>query len=227
MIFRKHNRNYQLLPSSTSEVNNMNHAVKLIILPALAGLVSMSLACTTRAQAAETISVVLETPIDSASVQEESEFIARIGRDLNVADGKMMPAGAIVRGRVATKKLVQRGSIGLVFDSVETPEDAFELYHTHLVTDKNKVRVRRGARTLSIRSHTYPRPVPGSPVCIATAIGLVSGRADGKSSMYPSLLDNPFRTLVVLLGSARKPVILQRGDQLEIQISSILPPLKP
>jgi hypothetical protein len=155
--------------------------------------------------------VILDADIDSATIQEAAEFTARTAGDLKIDSTAVVPAGALIRGRVATRAPVTRGAMSLIFDSLETPKGPVELMEANVISEKRISRVNRRGKVIAIRSKVFCGLPSGT--IVDSAIGALARPADGRPSIY-----NPWRTFVVLSDRLRNSLKLRAGDRLTVRV---------
>jgi len=162
--------------------------------------------------------IELTSAVNCNSVHEEQEFTAKTMGKLRIVDlddkAITVPAGAKVKGRIATKSPVTHGSIALIFDTLSTPRGQLIMGNANVISQNEKVNVQRSSKNFSIHCQVFPGVPPGSTV--STAIGAVAAPADGRDliyGFYGGALGNPFRTFIVLKNADLLP-----GDLLELNV---------
>ena len=127
------------------------------------------------------IPIIMDTAVDSDTSQEGDEFTARTAEDLNIDGAVAVPAGSIIKGRIAQmnapKHMDRSGSVALKFDTVTTPDNRQIPLVANLVARAGVVHARRGLKDIAIDSST---------VLLPTLVGLGIGAVAGKSSSSTS-----------------------------------------
>ena len=123
------------------------------------------------------IPIIIDTAVDSDTSQEGDEFEARTAEDLSIDGQVAVPAGSVIKGRIATlsapKHLLRGGSVALKFDTVTTPDSRQIPLVATLVARGGVVHARRGAKDILIDTGTFAAPA---------ALGLAVGAFAGNSS---------------------------------------------
>lgn len=125
------------------------------------------------------IPIIMDTAIDTDTSQEGDEFAARTGEDLNIDGTTVVPAGSIIKGRLAQlngpRALNRGGSVALKFDTVTTPDNRQIPIVANLVARAGVVHARRGLKDVAFDTGTI-----ALPVAIGLGIGLMATRNYGK-----------------------------------------------
>ncbi|MDR3613495.1 MAG: hypothetical protein P4L53_08005 [Candidatus Obscuribacterales bacterium] len=180
------------------------------------------------------IPIIMDTAVDSDTSQEGDEFSARTSEDLNIDGAVAVPAGSIIKGRIAQlnapKHMDRGGSVALKFDTVTTPDNRQIPLVANLVAHGGVVHARRGLKDISIDAGT---------VLLPTLIGLGIGALAGKSTNSTSsnttgssiskgeaaMIGVAVGVVVgvaVLLAKKGKKVDVRPGDELKIQLAEDL-----
>jgi hypothetical protein len=181
------------------------------------------------------IPIIMDTAVDSDTSQEGDEFSARTSEDLNIDGAVAVPAGSIIKGRIAQlnapRHLDRGGSVALKFDTVTTPDNRQIPLVANLVAHGGVVHARRGLKDISIDSAT---------VLLPTLIGLGIGALAGKSTASTTTTTTSTSSIskgeaamigvavgvvvgvAVLLAKKGKKVDVRPGDELKIQLAEDL-----
>ncbi|MBI2811527.1 MAG: hypothetical protein HYX67_11980 [Candidatus Melainabacteria bacterium] len=123
------------------------------------------------------IPIIMDTAVDSDTSQEGDEFSARTSEDLTIDGAIVVPAGSIIKGRIAQlnspKHFNRSGSIALKFDTVTTPDNRSIPLVANLVAHGGVVHARRGLKDYAIDGGTVMLPV-----LAGTLIGVVAGKSN-------------------------------------------------
>lgn len=127
------------------------------------------------------IPIIMDTAIDTDTSQEGDEFAARTGEDLNIDGTTVVPAGSIIKGRLAQlngpRALNRSGSVALKFDTVTTPDNRQIPIVANLVARGGVVHARRGLKDIAFDSGTVMLPV-----ALGLGIGLIATNGYGKTT---------------------------------------------
>lgn len=125
------------------------------------------------------IPIIMDTAIDTDTSQEGDEFAARTGEDLNIDGTTVVPAGSIIKGRLAQlngpRALNRGGSVALKFDTVTTPDNRQIPIVANLVARAGVVHARRGLKDIAFDTGSVVLPT-----AIGLGIGLMATRNYGK-----------------------------------------------
>ncbi len=172
------------------------------------------------------IPIIMDTAVDSDTSQESDEFSARTAEDLDIDGQVAVPAGSIIRGRIAKlnppKHLNRSGSVALKFDSVTTPDNRQIPIVANLVARGGIVHARRGLKDVAICS---------SMVVVPAALGLGIGYLAGSSAS--SSIGKGGGALIgvgvgaaigvaIFLAKKGKKVEVRPGDELKIELGEDL-----
>jgi hypothetical protein len=173
------------------------------------------------------IPMIIDTAIDSDTSQEGDELSARTSEDL-VIDGKVaLPAGSIVKGRIATlnepKTMNRSGSIAIKFDSVTTPDNKQVPLVATIVAKEGVIHARRGMKDIAIDMSAVAAPL---------ALGLGIGALVTNSSSDTTSSNSMSRVQTAAIGGAiglavgaivlcakkGKKVEVRPGDEIKIEL---------
>jgi len=171
------------------------------------------------------IPIVMDTAVDSDTSQEGDEFSARSVEDLTIDGTMVIPAGSIIRGRIATlnapKHLNRSGSVALKFDTVTTPDNRQIPLVANLVARGGVVHARRGMKDIAIDTATF-----GLPTLVALGIGAVAGHSSSSVGVGGGALIGAgvgaAVGLAILLAKKGKKVDVRPGDELKIELAEDL-----
>jgi hypothetical protein len=182
------------------------------------------------------IPIVMDTAVDSDTSQEGDEFSARTAEDLNIDGAVAVPAGSIIKGRIAQmnapKHMDRSGSVALKFDTVTTPDNRQIPLVANIVAHGGVVHARRGLKDVAIDSATVM-----VPTLVGLGIGAIAGAANNNnssgSSSSTSSISKPEAAMIgvgvglvvgvaILLAKKGKKVDVRPGDELKIQLSEDL-----
>lgn len=181
------------------------------------------------------IPIVMDTAVDSDTSQEGDEFSARTSEDLNIDGATVVPAGSIIKGRIAQinapRHANRSGSVGLKFDNVTTPDGRQIPLVANLVARGGVVHARRGMKDIAVDTGTVTLPTVAG-----LAIGYLAGGA--KSSTTSSTSSNTkigkaggamigvavgmAVGAAILIAKKGKKVEVKPGDELKIELAEDL-----
>jgi hypothetical protein len=171
------------------------------------------------------ISIIMDTAVDSDTSQEGDEFSARSAEDLTIDGTTVVPAGSIIRGRIATlnapKHLNRSGSVALKFDTVTTPDNRQIPLVANLVARGGVVHARRGVKDIAIDTGTF-----ALPTVVALGIGAVAGNSSssvgtGGGALIGAAVGAAVG-LCILMAKKGKRVDVRPGDELKIELAEDL-----
>ncbi len=180
------------------------------------------------------IPIIMDTAIDSDTSQEGDEFTARTSEDLSIDGSTLVPAGSIIKGRIAQlnapKHMSRSGSVGLKFDTVTTPDDKQIALVANLVARGGVVHARRGLKDIAFDTGTV-----ALPMAVGLGIGALAG-GGGSSSSSSSSSSGMGRAggaligagvgaavgIAILLAKKGKRVDVRPGDELKIELAEDL-----
>lgn len=172
------------------------------------------------------IPIIMDTAVDSDTSQEGDEFAARTGEDLNIDGSTIVPAGSVIKGRIAQlnapKSMNRSGSVGLKFDTVTTPDNRQIPIVANLVARGGVVHARRGMKDVAIDCGTM-----AVPSALGVGIGVLAGNASttGLSAGSGAIIGAAVGAgvgLAVLMIKKGKKVDVRPGDELKIELAEDL-----
>jgi Bacterial conjugation TrbI-like protein len=187
------------------------------------------------------IPIIMDTAVDSDTSQEGDEFAARTAEDLTIDGNIVVPAGSIIKGRIAQlnspKHMNRSGSVALKFDTVTTPDNRSIPLVANLVAHGGVVHAKRGLKDYAIDSGTV-----AAPFLIGTVIGLVAGKSNNNNTNNSSNNNNNNNSksmskgtamalgagvglavgVAILLAKKGKKVDVRPGDELKIELAEAL-----
>lgn len=172
------------------------------------------------------IPIIMDTAIDTETSQEGDEFSARTAEDLTIDGSTAVPAGSIIKGRIAQlnapRHLNRSGSVALKFDTVTTPDNRQIPIIANLVARGGVVHARRGLKDIAMDTG-----IVTLPAAAGLGIGLLAGNA-GSSSLGAgggALIGAGVGAAVgvaILLSKKGKKVDVRPGDELKIELAEDL-----
>ncbi len=127
------------------------------------------------------IPIIMDTAVDSDTSQEGDEFSARTAEDLSIDGNIVVPAGSIIKGRIAQlnspKHLNRGGSVALKFDTVTTPDNRQIPLVANLVAHGGVVHAKRGLKDYAMDTGTI-----AAPLLVGTLIGVFAGNNSNNST---------------------------------------------
>ncbi|HEY9717802.1 MAG TPA: hypothetical protein V6C69_10060 [Trichormus sp.] len=181
------------------------------------------------------IPIIMDTAVDSDTSQEGDEFEARTSEDLDIDGQIAVPAGSVIKGRIAQlaapKHLMRGGSVALKFDTVTTPDNRQIPLVANLVAHGGVVHAKRGGKDYLIDTGTLL-----APVAAGLAIGVIAGNANNSSngtSTTSNKLGPAGGALIgagvgvaigvaILLAKKGKRIDVRPGDELKIELAEDL-----
>jgi hypothetical protein len=172
------------------------------------------------------IPIIMDTAVDSDTSQEGDEFSARTSEDLTIDGTTVVPAGSIIKGRIATlnapKHLDRNGSVALKFDTVTTPDNRQIPLVANLVARGGVVHAKRGMKDVAIDAGVF-----ALPTAIGLGIGVIAGHSSTSSISTggAALIGAGVGAavgLAVLLAKKGKKVDVRPGDELKIELAEDL-----
>ena len=181
------------------------------------------------------IPIIMDTAVDSDTSQEGDEFSARTSEDLTIDGSTVVPAGSIIKGRIAQlngpRALNRSGSVGLKFDTITTPDNRQIPLVANIVARGGVVHARRGMKDVALDCGTVSLPVLAGLV-----IGVAAGgnkNNDSSSSSSSSGVGRAGGAMIgagiglavgvaVLLAKKGKKVEVRPGDELKIELAEEL-----
>lgn len=127
------------------------------------------------------VPIIMDTAIDTDTSQEGDEFAARTSEDLEIDGQTVVPAGSIIKGRIAAlnapRNLSRSGSVALKFDTVTTPDNRQIPLVANLVAHGGVVHARRGMKDIAIDTGTF-----ALPTLLGVGIGVLAGSAHNNNN---------------------------------------------
>ncbi len=179
------------------------------------------------------IPIIMDTAIDSDTSQEGDEFTARTSEDLSIDGSTLIPAGSVIKGRIAQlnapRHMSRSGSVALKFDTVTTPDDRQIPLVATLVARGGVVHARRGLKDIAFDTGTV-----ALPMAVGLGIGaLAAGSSNSSSSSSSSGMGRAGGALIgagvgaavgiaILLAKKGKRVDVRPGDELKIELAEEL-----
>jgi hypothetical protein len=171
------------------------------------------------------VPITLDTTLNSDTSDDGAEFSARSGEDLTIDGSTVVPAGSVIKGKIACRNSSRRWkSLELKFETVTTPDNRQIPLDAHLVSRGGIVHVRRGLKDVAV------------DISMASAVVSLGGLAFstgllGKSTIsdHPSSTNTQVRVGSslpagpgVLLAKRGQAVDLRAGDELKIELANDL-----
>lgn len=180
------------------------------------------------------IPIIMDTAVDSDTSQEGDEFSARTSEDLTIDGSTVVPAGSIIKGRIAQlngpRALNRSGSVGLKFDTITTPDNRQIPLVANIVARGGVVHARRGMKDVALDCGTVSLPMLAGLV-----IGVAAGgnKNNDSSSSSSSGVGRAGGAMIgagiglavgvaVLLAKKGKKVEVRPGDELKIELAEEL-----
>lgn len=173
------------------------------------------------------IPIIMDTAVDSDTSQEGDEFAARTSEDLNIDGQITVPAGSIIKGRIARitlpKALNRSGHVALKFDTVTTPDNKQIPIVANLVARGGVVHAKRGMKDIAIDVGAV-----GIPLGVGLGIGIIAGASQSSSSIGAgggALIGAGVGAAIgvaILLSKKGKRVDVRPGDELKIELAEEL-----
>lgn len=181
------------------------------------------------------IPIVMDTAVDSDTSQEGDEFSARTSEDLTIDGSTVVPAGSIIKGRIATlnspRALNRSGSVALKFDNITTPDNRQIPLVATIVARGGVVHARRGMKDIAIDTGTV-----ALPFVAGLAIGALAGNSSNNNSTTTSSSSGMSKGAAAALGAGiglavgiavlcakkGKKIEVRPGDELKIELAEEL-----
>ena len=181
------------------------------------------------------IPIIMDTAVDSETSQEGDEFTARTAEDLNIDGGVAVPAGSIIKGRIAQmnapRHVDRSGSVALKFDTVTTPDNRQIPLVANLVAHGGVVHAKRGMKDIAIDSGTI-----ALPLLLGLGIGALAGNSKNSTSSTStssSSITKPEAAMIgagiglvvgvaILIAKKGKKVDVRPGDEMKIELAEDL-----
>ncbi|MBX9689808.1 MAG: TrbI/VirB10 family protein [Candidatus Obscuribacterales bacterium] len=174
------------------------------------------------------VPIIMDSAVDSDTSQEGDEFAARTSEDLTIDGSTVVPAGSVIKGRIARlnapKALNRSGSVALKFDTVTTPDNRQIPLTATLVARGGVVHAKRGLKDIAIDTGTFV-----APTGIGAVIGAIAGGASNSSSSIGAAgglligvgIGAAIGT-IILCAKKGKRVDVRPGDELKIELAEDL-----
>lgn len=174
------------------------------------------------------VPIIMDSAVDSDTSQEGDEFAARTAEDLTIDGNTCVPAGSVIKGRIARlnapKHLNRGGSVALKFDTITTPDNRQIPLSATLVARGGVVHARRGMKDLAIDTGTMV-----APLAVGSLIGVVAGASSSGSSgvgtagglLIGAGIGVAIGT-IILCAKKGKRVDVRPGDELKIELAEDL-----
>ena len=171
------------------------------------------------------IPIIMDTAVDSDTSQEGDEFSARTSEDLSIDGQTLVPAGSIIKGRIASlnnpKHLMRGGSVALKFDTITTPDNRQIPLVANLVAHGGVVHAKRGMKDIAIDTAEFTLPT-----ALGLGIGLIAGAKSssvgtGGGAVIGAGIGAAVG-LAILLAKKGKKVDVRPGDELKIELAEDL-----
>ena len=174
------------------------------------------------------IPIIMDTAVDSDTSQEGDEFSARTGEDLNIDGQTVVPAGSVIKGRIAQlnapRRLDRSGSVALKFDTVTTPDSRQIPLVATLVARGGVVHARRGVKDIAIDTG-----IVVLPTVVGLGIGVLAGGSSSSSNkigrgggaVIGAAIGAAVGTVIILSKKGKK-VDVRPGDELKIELGEDL-----
>jgi hypothetical protein len=177
------------------------------------------------------IPIIMDTSVDSDTSQEGDEFSARTGEDLNIDGSTVVPAGSIIKGRIAQlnapKNMGRGGSVALKFDTVTTPDNRQIPLVANLVAHGGVVHAKRGMKDVAIDAATAT-----VPALLGVGIGVLAGSSKSGTSgsshitkaegaMIGAGIGAAVGVAILLIKKGKK-IDVRPGDELKIELAEDL-----
>jgi hypothetical protein len=177
----------------------------------------------------------MDTAVDSDTSQEGDEFEARTSEDLDIDGQIAVPAGSVIKGRIAQlaapKHLMRGGSVALKFDTVTTPDNRQIPLVANLVAHGGVVHAKRGGKDYLIDTGTLL-----APVAAGLAIGVIAGNVNNTSNSTTTSSNHLGAAggaligagvgaaigIAILLAKKGKRIDVRPGDELKIELAEDL-----
>ena len=174
------------------------------------------------------VPIIMDSAVDSDTSQEGDEFAARTAEDLTIDGSTCVPAGSVIKGRIARlnapKHLSRSGSVALKFDTITTPDNRQIPLSATLVARGGVVHAKRGLKDIAIDTGKFV-----APTALGAVIGVVAGGASNSSSgvgaagglLIGAGIGVAIGT-IILCAQKGKRVDVRPGDELKIELAEDL-----
>ena len=171
----------------------------------------------------------MDTAVDTDTSQEADEISARTSEDLTIDGSTVIPAGSIIKGRIAQlnspRHLNRSGSVAMKFDTITTPDNRQIPIVANLVARGGVVHARRGMKDIAIDTGAVALPTLAGLGIGALAGGSNSDDGDGMGRAGAAMIGAGVGLAVgiaILLSKKGKKVDVRPGDELKIQLAEDL-----
>jgi hypothetical protein len=169
--------------------------------------------------------IVMDTAVDSDTSQEGDEFSARTTEDLTIDGENLVPAGSIIKGRIASlnapKHLNRSGSVALKFDTITTPDNRQIPLVANLVARGGVVHAKRGLKDVAIDATEF-----SLPSAAGLGIGVIAGMHSSKIGAGGGALIGAgvgvALGVAILAAKKGKKVDVRPGDELKVELAEDL-----
>ncbi|MBU6450837.1 MAG: hypothetical protein KGS72_03595 [Cyanobacteria bacterium REEB67] len=183
------------------------------------------------------IPIIMDTAVDSDTSQEADEFSARTSEDLTIDGSTVVPAGSIIKGRIAQlnapKAMSRSGSVALKFDTITTPDNRQIPLVANIVAHGGVVHAKRGMKDIAIDAGAV-----AAPVLIGGLIGVLAGKSNTNTSTTTGSTSTKHVSkatgaaigvgiglavgVIILCAKKGKKVEVRPGDELKIELAEDL-----
>jgi type IV secretory pathway VirB10-like protein len=183
------------------------------------------------------IPIIMDTAVDSDTSQEADEFSARTSEDLTIDGSTVVPAGSIIKGRIAQlnapKAMSRSGSVALKFDTITTPDNRQIPLVANIVAHGGVVHAKRGMKDIAIDAGSV-----AAPVLLGGLIGVLAGKSNTTTSNTSSSSSSKHVSkatgaaigvgiglavgVIILCAKKGKKVEVRPGDELKIELAEDL-----
>ena len=184
------------------------------------------------------IPIIMDTAVDSDTSQEADEFSARTSEDLTIDGSTVVPAGSIIKGRIAQlnapKAMSRSGSVALKFDTITTPDNRQIPLVANIVARGGVVHARRGMKDIAIDAGAV-----AAPVLLGGLIGVLAGKSNTTTSTSTTTTSTTKHVskaegaaigvgiglavgIIILMAKKGKKVEVRPGDELKIELAEDL-----
>ena len=174
------------------------------------------------------VPIILDSAVDSDTSQEGDEFAARTSEDLTIDGNNVVPAGSVIKGRIARlnapRHLSRSGSVALKFDTITTPDNRQIPLVATLVARGGVVHAKRGIKDIAMDMGTF-----ALPAALGLGIGVIAGNASTSSSIGGAaggaLIGAGIGAaigVIVLCAKKGKRVDVRPGDEMKIELAEDL-----
>ncbi|MBS1993910.1 MAG: hypothetical protein JSS83_25535 [Cyanobacteria bacterium SZAS LIN-3] len=185
------------------------------------------------------IPIVMDTAVDSDTSQESDEFSARTSEDLCIDGSTVVPAGSVIKGRIAQlnapKAMSRSGSVALKFDTITTPDNRQIPLVANIVAHGGVVHARRGMKDVAIDVGAV-----SLPMLAGLAIGFLAGNNNNNNNNSTTNNNNNSKHVskatgamigvgiglavgvIILCAKKGKKVEVRPGDELKIELAEDL-----